>query len=126
MNKAAFDLKIQPWHIKIGNEQEFNAAVAWRKEQGMNWQFPVMCKGYYQKEAVRLTNVFYCGDVCTYIMWGTEDTPCQGHEIKLSYKVVVDSVEYTQVKTEAQLKHEQLMQKIQELQEEVKALEKML
>jgi len=32
-----FDMKTQPWFIRVNNEQEFEAAISWAEEKDLKW-----------------------------------------------------------------------------------------
>lgn len=87
MNK--FDLKTQPWWIRVNNEEESKATQEWLFEQGMTW-----CDGgtHIGKTCFKyLTNYNTDGDFPAGFMWMTlpnEYCHTPDKEIKLSFETI--------------------------------------
>ena len=113
--KNMFDVKKEAWFIRVNNEQEWNAANDWLEE---NYGDDIKCR--YVGKATYLTNTRTDGDVNTYVMWG--GLPPSAKEIKLSYKLVVDSAILPETKSQAQKDLEVLQEQIEGLQKQAEKL----
>lgn len=116
-----FDMKSQPWFIRVTNEQEYNAARKWLFEN-----FGHYLDTGYASYMVGLSNTDDCGEICSYVMWMAEHAlkTTEHYEIELSYKTVVDSVQYPQVETEQQKKVRELQETIEKAQKQIEDIQK--
>ena len=119
--KEMFFLKTNPWYIRVTNEAEYNAANDWL-EENFGRKVTVCYGGDY---VVGLTNTNDIGDIHNIIMWMDESSidSTPRHEIKLTFKTVVDSVEYPAVKSTEEIEREK---KIKELKETIALAQKQL
>jgi len=121
--KQMFNIKTDPWFIRVNSEQEFDAVQDWLEENYgermranygtyMKWLTNTQCDGYVSSKLV---------------MHGTGDplktTPRK--EIKLTFKTTIDSVQYPAVETEQQIKMKQLQETIDKAARELKELREM-
>lgn len=123
--KEMFDMKSNPWFIRINSKSEFGAVQAWLKDN-----FGSAMDSAYASNMKYLTNTSCEGTVYeAYPMWGSGDpTETFRHEIKLSFvtKTSIGSVEYPEVKSPAQIELEALQEKISELQTQAEKLQSLM
>lgn len=131
MKSGAFNLKTNPWFIRVNSKEEFEAAKEWVKSQtGDTYNF---FTDYYSDTA-GFSN-YYNGKLLGRIAWYNNSHVEEAlkesvNEIKLTFKTVIDSVEYPVVKelrspSERDLKIEELEQSIKEAQERLNELKEM-
>lgn len=116
-----FDMKTQPWFIRINNEEEWDLAQQWLKEN-----FGKACAATYSPcYSYFLTNKDDTGYIGDHPMHGRKESLAETkrYEIKLTYKTVIDSVIYPEVETEQQKKIKELKETIRKAQEQIDALE---
>lgn len=120
-----FNLKTMPWWIKVENEEQSKAVQEWLFEQGMSWDSgdKELCPAAFKY----LTN--YCDEVddsgFMYFNYLLEQyTPDK--EIKLSFSLKVQNVEFPLIKTEQEIQLEKLKEQIEELNKQASMLEKMI
>lgn len=115
--KDMFDIKKDAWFIRVNNEQEWSAAHDWLEENygkriGRSYLYPTS-----------LTNTEVDGDVYYRLMWTEDRKPHESaKEIKLSYKLVVESAILPETKSQAQKDLEILQEQIAELQKQAEKL----
>lgn len=115
--KDMFDIKKDAWFIRVNNEQEWSAANDWLEENygkriGRSYLYPTS-----------LTNTEVDGDVYYRLMWTEDRKPHESaKEIKLSYKLVVESAILPETKSQAQKDLEILQEQIAELQKQAEKL----
>ena len=111
-----FDMKKEPWFIRVENEQEFNAARKWLDEN-----FGYYLDTEYMTYIVGLSNTDDFGGICSYVMWMAEHSlkTTERYETKLEFKAVVDSVTLPEVKTEQQRQIEELEKTILLAQQQI-------
>ena len=115
--KTMFDIKKDAWFIRVNNEQEWSAANDWLEENygkriGRSYLYPTS-----------LTNTEVDGDVYYRLMWTEDRKPHESaKEIKLSYKLVVESAILPETKSQAQKDLEILQEQIAELQKQAEKL----
>ena len=90
MPKPKFDLHSNPWYIRVENEEQFNLANEWLKEN-----FGSRLELEYYTYIKFLTNTTYRGEVRNdLVMWNDFfSAVCSFHEIKFNYKTTIISVE---------------------------------
>lgn len=123
-NKMKFDMKTQPWFIRVNSKEEFEVAKAWVIFQVGEKFYPDFTN--YFNNIKGFANC-YDGRLLGRVAWYNE-----GHiqeavkigvkEIKLTFKTVVDSVEWPEVETEAQKELAKLQQQIEELSAQAEKL----
>lgn len=115
-----FDLKTNPWFIRVNNEQEYNAARDWVKSRGLDFKY----SGDYFKGLAAISNHLYSdGRIDDYIYrCDVEDDLSEYQEIKVTFKTVVDSVTLPEVKTEQQKQIEELEKTILLAQQQIEEL----
>jgi hypothetical protein len=94
-----FDMKTQPWFIRVSNEQEYDAVKDWLVNEkglefayGLNWYDPLVALG---------NHVYLNGDIDPQIHHLEKHHSTKGyHEIKLTFKTVIDAVEWPVVESE--------------------------
>lgn len=113
-----FDMHSHPWYIRVANEQEYNAARDWVKSKGFDF---IYSDSYY----------LGCAGIChdskdddrVYRLDEQEDVDSHS-EIKLTFKTVIDSVTFPEVKTEQQKQIEEPEKTILRAQQQIEELKK--
>lgn len=113
-NVCAFDLHKNPWYIRVENEEQFNLANEWLKEN-----FGSCLVVNYSKHKEYLTN-FDGRNVCKTVMHGCCHFMTE-HELKLNFKTIISSVEYPVVEIETEQQ-----KRIRELKETIDSASKQL
>ena len=122
--KQMFNIKTDPWFIRVNSEQEFEVIQDWLQENygekiranygtHMKWLTNTQCDGHINSKLL--------------VMHGSGDPleTTSRKEIKLTFKTTIDSVEYPVVETEQQIKMKQLQQTIDKAARELKELREM-
>lgn len=121
--KQMFNIKTDPWFIRVNSEEEFEVIQDWLEENYGTW----LSSSYYSR-MVYLTNSCDDGEVQnSFVMHGSGD-PLEKQarkEIKLTFKTIIDSVEYPVVKSKEQIKIEELQATIDRACQEIKELREM-
>lgn len=122
--KQMFNIKTDPWFIRVNSKQEFDAIQDWLEENygeklranygtHMKWLTNTQCDGHINSKLL--------------VMYGSGEplatTPRK--EIKLTFKTTIDSVDYPIVETEQQIKMKQLQETIDKAARELKELREM-
>lgn len=112
-----FDMKTQPWFIKINSQEEFDLVQEWLIE---NYGKGLQCdwEGYPKKSGV--TNTTTERVVSNkHVMWMGEGAKADKYasEIKFNFRKVIDNVEFPDVKSEQELEIERLTEIINQAQE---------
>lgn len=112
-----FDMKTQPWFIKINSQEEFDLVQEWLIE---NYGKGLQCdwEGYFKKCGV--TNTRSDMEVSpNCVMWAGENSEVHkyANEIKFNFRKVIDNVEFPDVKSEQELEIERLTEIINQAQE---------
>lgn len=122
--KQMFNIKTDPWFIRVNSEQEFEVIQDWLEENygekiranygtHMKWLTNAQCDGYINSKLL--------------VMYGSGEplatTPRK--EIKLTFKTTIDSVQYPEMETEQQVKMKQLQETIDKAARELKELREM-
>lgn len=118
-----FDMKTQPWFIRVNNEQEFDLVQEWLKENFGT----VPYFGWYP-QTKGLTNTNIDGKMYSdYVMWFCDDKNLNQNtnEIKLRFKTTIDSVEWPIVESEKDKKIRELQETIKKAEEQLKELHKL-
>lgn len=118
-----FDMKKHPWFIRIENEDQYNLAEEWLKEH-----YGDSCGVRYLHSLKVLTNTLTTGEVCSYIMWGADDS-CDAdpyYEIKLNFKtsIIIDSAEFPEIETEQEQRIRELKETISLAQKQIEEIQK--
>lgn len=126
-----FDMKKEKWFIRTPDEATYNDVYAWLQEQGFHfgwtgyahegWEEGMQVIGSWpydceNEDRLRIGNVKssnYFSDL-------------RHKEIKLTFKTIVDSVEYPETKSAEQIQLEVLQEKIAELNAEATKLSKII
>lgn len=117
MKSEAFNLKKNPWYITFSNEEEFNLIQEWLKSNGLSARY----SENYDPGADCLT--LSRSAIASYIRDSVVCAKgCGAKEIKLTFKTVVDSVEYPCVKSERDLKIEELQATIEKAKQQIEQL----
>ena len=121
--KQMFNIKTDPWFIRVNSEQEFEVIQDWLEEN-----YGTRLSSSYHSRMVYLTNSYDDGEVQnSFVMHGVGN-PLEKNsrkEIKLTFKTTIDSVEYPVVETEQQIKMKQLQETIDKAARELKELREM-
>lgn len=121
--KQMFNIKTDPWFIRINSEQEFNVIQDWLEE---NYGCSLITS--YNPAIEYLTNTSCTGQSEeAFVMHGRGNplkTPSR-KEIKLTFKTTIDSVQYPEMETEQQIKMKQLQETIDRAARELKELREM-
>lgn len=102
-----FDMKKNPWYIKVNSQEEFNAVQEWLLNN-----FGDKFAHHYQK-GMCLSNTDYSGERLNKIVWYIyEPKERDLLEIKFTYKTTIENVQFPVVESERQKK------KLRELEEQ--------
>jgi hypothetical protein len=119
IDAATFDLKTQPWFIRVKTAEEFGLVANWLKEE-----YNISCNFKYSNCVKYVTNVQWNGVIPGHVMSGEDETKhLSAKEIKLTFKAVVDNVEWPAVESDKERKLRELKEAATELNEKIKALE---
>lgn len=123
--KPTFDLKTQPWFIRINSPEESKVVQEWLFSNGIVWGGG--CFEARNLWAQYLTNIDVDGEIRGVIMWCHEDIGIHesAKELKFNFKSVIDSVEYPEYETETQKQLKELEQTIKKAQEQIAQLKEM-
>lgn len=111
-----FDMKKNPWYIKITKEN-FKSVQGWLR---VHYGTDLKCD--YGSNMVALTNTEGNGNICpNFVMWAAQPHE-KALEIKLTYKIEVDKVEWPVVESEAQKKLRELEEQQRQLADEISKL----
>ena len=117
-----FDMKKNNWYITFSNEEEFNLVQEWLKSKGFSPKY----SDKYDADADCFTKAPFSDSEDEYIRDSKSCAKAEGaEEIKIKFKIVIDCVTFPEVKSERNLKIEELEQSIKEAQallNELKAL----
>lgn len=123
MKSEAFNLKKNPWFIRVNNKEESVATQEWLFSNGFKWigNNPSIVR--YADSKI-ICNVFIDGSLSPNLLKTDyiEEIHSSAQEIKLTFKTVVDSVHYPIVKSEQQLKIEELQATIEKAQQQIEQL----
>lgn len=114
-----FDMKTMPWYVQVSNEAEFNAVVEFAKSQGLSPKSDV--SGNYSDICFGLFGIV-AGDGNGHYL--RQKSTLDRDEIKLTFKTVVDKVEYPAVESETQKQIRELKETIEKAQQQIIKLEK--
>jgi len=121
--KQVFNIKTDPWFIRVNSEQEFEVIQDWLEEN-----YGSFLISDYSPAFEYLTNTSSDGQIEeAFVMHGRGnplETPSR-KEIKLTFKTTVDSVQYPEMETEQQIKMKQLQETIDKAARELKELREM-
>lgn len=115
----SFDLHKNPWYIRVENEEQFNLANEWLRE---NFGSNLMVS--YWNNVVGITNTDAAGNIWDHPMWLAERHIQENifrHELKLNFKTTISSVEYPVVEIETEQQ-----KRIRELKETIDSASKQL
>lgn len=122
-----FDMKKEPWYIRINSKAESKAVQEWLFSKGLGWttrNAPDLTVKYENYKFI--CNIFTDGIVISSLL----KTNSQGEihesakEIKPTFKAVVDSVTFPEVKTEQQKQIEELEKTILLAKQQIETLKK--
>ena len=109
-----FDMKKNPWFIRVNNKEEFEAAKEWVKSQGIKFKFSE--DWYDQIIAVESDGFALC------IRTEAGEKILNKNEIKLTFKTVIDSVEYPTIESEQDKKIKELQETIETAKRQIEEL----
>lgn len=116
--REMFDMKTQPWFIKIDSQEEFDLVQEWLIE---NYGSGLQCNWGGPTKKCGVTNWSRAvGRACiNHVMWmGEGEKPDKyASEIKFNFRKVIDNVEFPDVKSEQELEIERLTEIINQAQE---------
>lgn len=117
-----FDMHSKPWFIRVNNEQEYDAAVNWVKSKGLDFKY----NGGYFKGLAAISNYLELDGSIDDSIYRCDigDDLSKYHEIKFTFKTVIDSVTFPEVKTEQQKQIEELERTILLAQQQIEELKK--
>lgn len=101
-----FDIKNEKWFIRVGNKQEAVAAQEWAFKQGLPWGGKFKLRTDFEswdtKGVSAAIGAGHCGGGCL-VQASTSFWERNGHkEIKLTYKLTVDTVTPPELESEQQ------------------------
>ena len=112
-----FCMKTQPWFIRVNGHQEWKLAVEFARSKGIDF---FSGHASYYGSITLITNVDTWGTIPRYLMHGYQ---CgTKNEIKLSYKKVIDKVEYPVVKSVQELEIEKIEDEMRKLADRLSKL----
>lgn len=121
--KQMFNIKTDPWFIRVNSKQEFEVIQDWLQENyGCSLIIP------YNPAFEYLTNTSCTGQTEEAFVMHGRGNPLETtsrKEIKLTFKTTIDSVEYPVVKSKEQIKIEELQETIDKAARELKELREM-
>lgn len=117
-----FDMKTMPWWISVKSEAEFESAKEFIKSKGLNMYEIDNCRSL-NYVGCAITN-FFVEDITPVatVLNGkiaTSKLHTSGREIKLTFKTVIDNVEYPVVESETQKKLRELEEQQRELADKI-------
>lgn len=119
-----FDMKKSPWFIRVNNKEEFEAAKEWVDSQGIVWTDWVKDKGFNSEIGGLCSNLH---NLDNYYWLSHEETESSEslygrEEIKITFKTIIDSVEYPTIETEQDKKIKELQETIEKAQQQITEL----
>lgn len=116
-----FDIKKDKWFIYTPTHEISKMVQNWLFDQGFVWQ-------HHEDTSVRYTSSLYLklSPFTTGAFCHTDSIDLKydtSKEIKLTFKTVIDSVEFPELKSEEQKQLDILLQQIQELQQQAEKLQ---
>ena len=122
--KQMFNIKSDPWFIRVNSEQEFEVIQDWLQEN-----YGEKIRANYGTHMKWLTNTQCDGHINSKLLVmhgrGNPLETTSRKEIKLTFKTTIDSVEYPVVESEQQIKMKQLQETIDKAARELKELREM-
>lgn len=121
--KQMFNIKTDPWFIRVNSEQEFEAIQDWLQE---NYGCSLIAS--YNTAFEYLTNTSCTGQIEEAFVMHGRGYPLETtsrKEIKLTFKTIIDSVTFPEVESEHQIKMKQLQETIDKAARELKELREM-
>lgn len=118
--KQMFNIKTDPWFIRVNSEQEFEIIQDWLQEN-----YGCCLPLFYSVEFEYLTNTLWTGQVeDAFVMYGQGDPlgTVSRKEIKLTFKTIVNSVEYPEVNSPQQIQIAALQETIEKAAMQIKLL----
>ena len=121
--KQMFNIKTDPWFIRVNSEQEFEVIQDWLEEN-----YGSILISNYSTAFKYLTNTADDGQVEEAFVMHGQGNPLETtsrKEIKLTFKTTIDSVTFPEMETEQQIKMKQLQETIDKAARELKELREM-
>ena len=121
--KQMFNIKSDPWFIRVNSEQEFNVIQDWLQE---NYGCSLITS--YKTAFEYLTNTSCTGQIEEAFVMHGRGNPLETtsrKEIKFTFKTTIDSVTFPEVESEQQIKIKQLQETIDKAARELKELREM-
>ena len=117
-----FDMHSHPWFIRVENEQEFNAARDWVESLGFKFEYG----NKYEEDIVAISNYLNSSREVEPVIHKNkeQDDQSEYNEIKLTFKTVIDSATFPEVKTEQQKQIEELEKTIFLAKQQIEELKK--
>ena len=99
----SFDLKKDPWYIRVNSPEESAAVQEWLFEQGMAWFSG--SKTVEHTSSPLLTNTRKSGEVGKYLMHARQGSDIYAgcKEIKVNFTLSVGSVEYPDLREKVEI-----------------------
>lgn len=120
-NVHMFDLKKDKWFIRTPTPEISKAVQEWLFEQGLVWQH-FKDKEIHCTESLFLKLSPFEDDAFCYVS-SIDPKYDNSKEVKLTFKTIVDSVEYPETITPEQQQLAQVMQKLDQLRSEAEQLQ---
>ena len=118
-----FNIKADPWFIRVNSKQEFEVIQDWLEEN-----YGCILISNYSSAFEYLTNTASDGQVEEAFVMHGQGNPLETtsrKEIKLTFKTTIYSVTFPEVETEQQIKMKQLQETIDKAARELKELREM-
>lgn len=122
-NIEQFDMKTQPWYIRVNNEEEFNLVQEWLKDN-----FGKCLNQYFKKNNMLLTNLSSNLGITDEVFWANNMDYVRSlnpKEIKFNLKIVIDSVVFPTVESEKDKQIRELQNTIELAQKQINRLKEM-
>ncbi|WP_391560671.1 hypothetical protein [Robertmurraya sp.] len=121
--KAMFDIKKDKWFIYTPTPEISKAAQEWLFQEGFSWQAHGNKEVNYTDTNYLMLSPYEDGRFChTFSI----DEKLGEKEIKMTFKAVVDSVEFPETQTPEQIQLDKVMDQIAELQTQAAKLQELI
>ena len=121
--KQMFNIKTDPWFIRVNSKQEFEVIQDWLQE---NYGCSLITS--YNTAFEYLTNTSCTGQIEEAFVMHGRGNPLETtsrKEIRFTFKTTIDSVTFPEVESEQQIKMKQLQETIDKAARELKELREM-
>lgn len=126
-----FDMKNENWYVAPKSKAEYAAIQEYLFAQGFGWHSENQSVSYAGQESYgETTCIVHLSDEGNYLGYSSEcwatNPDNELKEIKLTFKTIVDSVEYPETQSPAQIELQALQQKIKDLETQANKLQELI